>query len=332
MHFVGKGIVTMKVTRSLPVLGFALFLLISCSPSSTKELNESSAKALLKTAVASEFYYFPVGPVANLFARTRTDYRSFSGVGSGAILQQLLSRGYVLQQPEIISYPKLSGTFSGNSHWSQSAVNPDGTRTDPLCASAENEYTVAMDPDANSFSGTHVLRYGCTNLKGNGYTSLGQVAPNRSTEKFTGTIEADGRVQVGEYRQMTVLSEQKGLYTTNGSYVEQGPTGVLKLGDWSLTGKATGQKVDVKYYTYKFSPEAEKQVDQGRARAGRLEIGAVSNLRLVTDTEAIAEFSWEASLNDLGKLLTHENPKGVGHAEFGKKPDGTWFVDRWGVD
>lgn len=319
-----------SITALFPMM--FLLLLTSCSPGTTKDLNESSGLTLLKGAVANEYYYIPVGEVAGLFVRTRTDYTTFAGEGAGAILRQMLSTGYVSQQQEVINYPMLSGTFSGESHWQQSAVNPDGTRTDPLCASAENRYTVTMDPDSNTFRGTHYLRNGCINKKGNGYTSLGNVGPNESTVDFTGVVEADGRVQVAEYRQITVLSDQKGLYPSSGFYSEQGPASILKLADWTLVGKSSGRKVGVKWYTYSFSAEGQKQLDGMRARAGKLKILAVSNLRLVTETEAIGEFSWEATLNDLGKLLTNGQPKGTGHAAFGKKPDGTWFVDRWSTD
>jgi hypothetical protein len=100
----------------------------------------------------------------------------------------------------------------------------------------------------------------------------------------------------------------------------------------------------MKWYTYSLTPEGYKQIEQTRnsmeLRAGKFKIGEVTNLRLVTDTVAVANFAWEASLNDLGKTLfqyaqdelrsrnlpTNDVPKGVGEAQFAKKPDGSWII------
>ena len=65
---------------------------------------------------------------------------------------------------------------------------------------------------------------------------------------------------------------------------------------------------------------------------GDVEVGDVSDLRLMTETEAAAKFRWTASLNELGKLFfPNQLPAGMGGVAFGKKPDGTWFVDHFEI-
>src|SRR3954471_2950853 len=48
---------------------------------------------------------------------------------------------------------------------------------------------------------------------------------------------------------------------------------------------------------------------------GKVEIGEVTNLQLVTETRAAANFAWRSSQD-----------RGAGVVEFVKKPDGTWVL------
>jgi hypothetical protein len=94
-----------------------------------------------------------------------------------------------------------------------------------------------------------------------------------------------------------------------------------------------GAQADVKWYTYSWNPAFQKQIQgtgiSSTVVGGEVEIGEVSNLRLVDVTEATATFAWKLSLNNTGKtFLGDVHPSGNAEAEFGKKPDGTWFVDR----
>jgi hypothetical protein len=230
---------------------------LSCGKAtSTKELTESSARALIEQSYSNNYYPVSLAPLAPLFAKTRVDYKTFDGKGMGSVMRMFLERGLVKQTTEIISYPKLSGTFSGETHWKDAWEGTPGWT--PLCESADSEYTVEMDANSNTFSGTHTLRNGCLYQP-----EKHELLPRpKSTLKIRGTIESDGRVSVGEYRQITVLSEQVGLNTTNGTYSEQGTSAHLKLGDLDLGGKPTGQKVEVKWYTYALTPEGHKQIEE----------------------------------------------------------------------
>ncbi|MGO8787282.1 MAG: hypothetical protein ACLQVL_07860 [Terriglobia bacterium] len=100
-----------------------------------------------------------------------------------------------------------------------------------------------------------------------------------------------------------------------------------------FVGKPTGQRVEVKYFDYAFSPEIQKLIvgtgQQASIPVGSYEIGEVSGLRLLTDTEATAAFAWSVPLDDVGHAFFDDDakPAGTGEAGFGKKPDGTWFLD-----
>jgi predicted secreted protein len=68
------------------------------------------------------------------------------------------------------------------------------------------------------------------------------------------------------------------------------------------------------------------------ANAGEVKVGEVTDLQLATETNAVAHFAWELKPNKVGKILTSNNgDKGTGEVEFGKKPDGTWFVEKWAL-
>ena len=118
-------------------------------------------------------------------------------------------------------------------------------------------------------------------------------------------------------------------------YVEEGSVAVLEFGAGKrFTGKATGKKVDVIWYGCSWSPDFQKQLtragDMTYVIGGDVEVGNVTNLRLVTDTEATAKFSWGTSLNDVGKLFfPNQPPSGESNVASAKKPDGTWFVDHF---
>ena len=121
-------------------------------------------------------------------------------------------------------------------------------------------------------------------------------------------------------------------------YEEEGATAYLRQkgvkDPWVITGPASGQRVELKWYEYAFSSEVRKvQVSTSRdtlyLAGGRFEIGEVSNLQLVIGERAVANFAWQASLDKLGHIMLGEaKPNGNGTAEFAKKPDGSWVLVR----
>ena len=299
----------MKEKKLLYVsLGICLLALSSCHSTATKELNESSARDLIKTAAETRPYVTPSDSVTSLFPKSRTDYKTFSGTGDGTFVRQLLEHGYVNQQVESISYPKIAGDFVAEEH------NPCSGSNNPNGGSTREEYSIEMDPDSNSFHGTADY----------------EVCGNDSRDSLKeGTVSPDGS-----------MSAFAGIYRVSGTYSEQGSTASIDLQktmwtkNWHMVGEATGQKVQLNWYTYALSPQGDNYFVQsgpdGKGfRAGTINIGEVSNLRLVGDTDAVAKFAWDVSLNDVGKILRSTAPKGTGEAEFAKKPDGTWFLTQW---
>jgi hypothetical protein len=311
---------------------FATILSLSCGKTtSTKELTESSARALIEGFYANNYYPINVAPLVPLFAQTRIDYKTVDDkFGLGKDMRLFLERGLIEQHTETLSYPNISGIFTGEIHFA------GAMRYEPENI-IYNQYNLQMNADSNSFSGTLTISHQ------EGRSADGTIAPGpievTGVNKVTGTVQPDGSVSI-----------EGGNLGANGKYTEQGTVASLTLpgpyyqgAEWHLVGKATG-RTEMKWYTYSLTPEGYKQIEQTRnsmeLRAGKFKIGEVTNLRLVTDTVAVANFAWEASLNDLGKTLfqyaqdelrsrnlpTNDVPKGVGEAQFAKKPDGSWII------
>ena len=180
------------------------------------------------------------------------------------------------------------------------------------------------DSDTNTVSGSCAYDWGAGLGNPNGNVSGGGVR-----EQVGGTIAPDGSVVFYH----TCFSE--GGVQDRYQYSESGKSAILQSVTpnawipWMLAGTASGN-VETKYYEYSFSPDVQiTRSNQGlRVLAGRYEIGEVTNLRLVTETEASANFAWHAQLNQLGGILLEGAgiPTGTGAAEFAKKPDGSWVI------
>jgi hypothetical protein len=161
-------------------------------------------------------------------------------------------------------------------------------------------------------------------------TELHQHLTGPYRHKVTGTVETDGTVAISDP-----------VVGLRGTYREQGGKGYLAIRfpidpenePDMFVGPATGRKVDVKWHTYSWSSEMLSQiVSEGNSNyvvAGKIEIGEVSDLRLLTETQASANVTWTGVLNRMGMGLHRGSPpSGRWRVLFGKKPDGTWFVDR----
>lgn len=303
----------MRASRILTMMALLLVLVsVGCGPSAptvkvTKELNESSARELIKDRLSKETYKIPVDNITRLFARTLTDYKTVNAAaGPVADLKRLLDKGLVLQAADSVSYPKISGpfVFRGEGDWTQG-------------------WHLETVPNSNSVTG-EFFPAGPPALYGS----------ERSGAR--GTVQPDGKIELHV--------EAKGL-TWICTYAEKGSDAYLVVQSAPADnmvgnrykGSATGKRVDVKWYIYSWSPDFQKQFVHTQSGTsvigGGWEVGEVSGLRLVTDTEATAKFAWKASLNDIGKLFfPSQTPHGEFQPTFGKKPDGTWFVDRLGVN
>lgn len=288
--------------RTVGILGLAvtLALLSGCgsSVSSHKQLNESSARDLIKDRLKKEPYKIRADNISRLLGRTLKDYKNSNAENDQeATVKRLLDKGFVLQAVETASYPKISGTFtSQNNYMGYWTV-----------------YDLEVLPNSNT-------------LTGDSYRILSLDTPKGASPWWVkGSVEPDGKLKLN-----TSGSYEEAAYVEEGSAAYIDFRGGSSYGRYK--GSATRKKVDVNWYTYSWSPDLQKRLTRAGDRVyvigGDFEVGDVTNLRLVTDTEATAKFSWGASLDDVGKLFTpNQPPRGVADVDFGKKPDGTWFVD-----
>jgi len=292
---------------STVLLTVVILLTAACSSSvhSVKQLDESSARDLIKDRLTKDPYKIHADNISKLLGRTLKDYKSSpAGNEQEAIVKRLLDKAFVIQTTETVSYPKSSGTFiSQNQYVGYWTI-----------------YDLEMRPNSNVLTGDS---YRTGSLEG--------LAKPASPWWVEGSVEPDGSLRLN-----TSGSHEEA------AYVEEGPAAYIDFRGGSSYGRykgsATRKRVDVKVYTYSWSPDVlQKRLtrtgDAIYVIGGDFEVGNVSRLRLVTDTVASAEFAWKASLNDVGQIFFPiRPPDGTGEALFGKKPDGTWFVDQLSVN
>jgi len=303
-----------KAMRALSVVAFITWS-VGCSLfavgcSSSKELNERSGRALVKEATADAYYPIPLTGLAPLMQqRSLVDFGQLAalmekkGVENGTailVFGRLLDQKLIVQHVDAVSYPNIHGGFRSDSKYGYA------------------EYELEMVPNTNHIKG---VRY-----------EQGQDEAQQHQSDVTGTIDASGLVSLGPNRYQ---------------YKEEGSTAWLMDKDVSFVrnykGTVSGPMIEVKWYTYSFSPEVQAQIVKTKdapfgfglyevetVKGGSYEIGDVSGLELMTDTDAVGSFAWRASLNKFGRAFYGtEKPSGNGRVKFGKKPDGTWFVKNW---
>jgi Prokaryotic membrane lipoprotein lipid attachment site len=286
----------------------AVAFLAGCSPS--KQLNETTGRDLLEQEISKTQFMTPVSEVQHLLVRTQTDYASTSASGKNmaAVMKRLLDKGMVTAKVEVLTYPKISGKF---------VASPS-----PVCAgrvSVGDTISLENIPSSDAVKGEFV-QTGCDG--------------SEQREPVEGTVTSDGALSLGI---------GGSWLQTRASYEEHGGAADIRfslLKGYQSTdicrGKATGQKVEVKWYEYSFTPGFAGKIttaDTGPAfAAGSIEVKEVSNLRLDTETRAECTFSWEVALNNEGvAFYGTDKQTGKGQASFGKKPDGSWMVLNWGL-
>jgi hypothetical protein len=271
-----------------------------------KRLNESSAKELVQESVSKQLFKIPLSPYLSLLGPTMKDRSAPTGrTIEDSIFRHLIKQGLVSQKVDIIQYPVISGVFSGR--------RDEGSTFD------KREFNLEMVPNSNSLVGEA--------------TEIHQYWANPARHNVTGAVEPDGTVTLSDpsvgiravYKEQGAIAHLERMECQDTSY----------YGPCSFIGKASGRKVDIKWYTYSWSPEFQQKIvqigDDSAVKGGRIEIGEVSNLRLVTETEATAQVTYTAVLDNVGQCFYPAGPpKGQWRVLFGKKPDGTWFVDKLG--
>jgi hypothetical protein len=292
---------------AVAVLAIGALWAISCtsvkeatSRTSVKELNERSGRALVREAAAATYYPVSVSPIAPLMKRTLADYRQLVTTAKAnhmhfdsdtvlMVIGRLLDQNLIVQHSDTVQFPRINGSY--------------------LCerTGMYSEYKLEMIPGTNNIKGVVYQQY----------------PPAKSD--VTGAVEADGSVTLGPPR-------GSGGKTFHYQYKEDGATALLiNKGDmYGANFRGTvGPKVDTKWYTYSYSPEVQFP-EPNNANGGSYEIGDLSGLQLVDDTHAIGSFAWTVSLNKFGQAVyPFQKPSGTGRVQFGKKPDGSWFVNNW---
>lgn len=296
----------------------AIGLLSMTGCTSSKELNEKSARSLLKSLYAKVHYPIPVSLVAPLMTRTPVSYGSIVETLKNKqvkenvavyIVKRLLDAKLVTETVEAVNYPNIHGKF----------------RAEPksYCQYCFDEYELEMVPNTNQLKGVR--------------SEQRQNESGQRHNNVTGVVEANGIVSLGRDRFQ---------------YKEEGGTASLMDQDrFNITnyhgGNVGGSMVAMKWYTYAFSPELKAQIEktqvptfggfgtatQDTLNGGGYDIGEVTDLQLgITPTMASASFAWTASLNKIGKIFYESDvPTGKGRVTFVRKPDETWVIKDWCV-
>ncbi len=307
--------------KRLFALIFVVALPITGGCVTTKTLTEANARILIQEFMRAHKQnpLVQIGALPQLMKRTLVDYTLYPATGNqwNNILKRLLDHKFVIQHLDVISYPKISGTFAFSP---KPGVSANGTTVGII------EYRLESVPASNKLIGTRNETWTWTNT---------HAVASTNTEKVEGTFGADNKISLvwglGYSPEYTYIEENgKAIIRSSVPCCYQCPICVT-----DYVGKPTGQKIETRWYWYEFNPEFQKQfilgVDQQPyVPVGTYQIGAVSDLRLTTGTSAEAKFKWNSTLNDAGRVLYGNDAKlaGEGGATFVKKPDGTWFVDR----
>jgi hypothetical protein len=296
---------------------FATGILITAGCSSSKELNEKSARSLLKDQYAKVHYSIPVSLVAPLMTRMPVSYASVVDTLKTKqvkenvavyIVKRLLDAKLVTETVDTVKYPNIRGKF----------------RAEPksYCNYCFDEYELEMVPNTNQLKGVR--------------SEQRQNESGQRHGNVTGVVDTSGLVSLGRDRFQ---------------YKEDGATAWLMDQDrFNITnykGTSSGSTLEAKWYTYVFSPELKAQIEktqvptfggfgsaeQDTFNGGGYDIGDVSDLQLgLTPTMASASFAWKASLNKIGTIF-YENdiPTGKGRVTFVRKPDEIWVLKDWCV-
>lgn len=296
--------------------------LFTAGCSSSKELNEKSARALLREHYAKIHYPIPVSLIAPLMIRTPVSYASVTDAlktakvkdnVAGYIVQRLVDAKLVKETVETVSYPNIHGNF----------------RKD-CCDGALDVYDLTLD--SGRITGTRYQTGRASQVDGfvteAGLVTLSTRDQQGGVSPFANSLEPH-QFQYQENDATAHLNSKGGMWVAN------------------YLGSPGGTRVQGKMYTYSFSPELKAQVEKTKMptfggfgseeqetfNGGGYDIGEVTDLQLgITPTMASASFAWTASLNKIGKIFYGDDvPKGKGRVTFVRKPDETWTMKDWCV-
>lgn len=296
----------------MKAIAAVLVVALSTACGSARVLDEARARTLIEEGLRAESFLTSITHITPLMTRSSNNYldaKAGTATGPAFRLRQLVEQGLVRQSAESVSYPDVSGTWIYQNEYTR------GYNT------YSDNFTIQlrMVGKSNSVTGT------CRTLR----TSRGLGSTrDQNSGPVTGTVTSEGVVALNGYR-FCFGNQQPVSYR----YREEGSVAYLQpfnSEDRTYRGDASRRRVEVTWYKYEFSPEVRRSDSRGReaqVSAGTFDVGVVTNLQLVGETNAAANFAWTVSLNKIGlTLLGDVRPSGTGVARFVKKPDGTWVL------
>lgn len=292
-------------TASVIFLSTITVLTNGCA--ATKNLTEGTARDLIRDYARTQKLapVISLNPAVLLQRGTKIDYNALLPTGPNGILRRMMDHKYLVQTSHVVSYPKISGTFSYIGPKDRKVIRSAFTTIDE-----DYEYSLQSVPGTNQLTGT--MRHIPTNHKNN----------------VTGTIGLDNKVQLNGTNRVYIEEGGKAILRASGPGCYQCPIVVT-----DFVGRATGEKITMTLYDYSFSPEFMKLVTGSRPLSvvsGSYELGDVTNLLLSTETRAEASFTYKSIPNDVARILLDEGAvtqTRSGVVRFAKKPDGTWVVE-----
>lgn len=288
----------------------SVLLCFGCSSSdSTKSLDESSAKEMVQRKLSREKANIPIYRIfGECIPTTRTDFSTLASSDRLFVCRKLMEAGFLDKHPQTRYYPLVAGTFA--------AKTPNGT----------DEFDLHIAPNSKSSC--------CALMIVGTYTSIGRWGRNPLSD-VTGRVDPTGKVELDIHPASGLIifpSSQTGTYIENGdkAYLKMNANGLEEY-----VGKATKQKFELQWYTYAWNPAFystfSSEQENAEVPIGQYQVEEVSDLKLVSDTEASCAYTFTVRPNRFGAVVWSLVPTRLrtrsGEAEFAKRPDGKWFLD-----
>ena len=303
-----------------------LALVVGCEGgSSTKNLTESSAKRMLVAKISADNkdnYLLNFDAVSETIREPiREDYAdgTYRINDPRLAVGRLIKAGYIIQSRKEFTVPNVSGNYKVELTWPKE-VSSIALRN------AIYTFSLSMEPTFSTVSG----KYSVDSWVNSGQETMSANGP------LIGSVSQDGTVQLAYVTQYGSRIEEAYKFSTSGQGVTlTGNQPFLNgIPTMTLTGSGAGGTISVPSFTYvfsdKFKPVAPPNANQ--IVAGKIVVDEVSNLLLVTETIAQANFTWHVTFNDAAKALTGQTTaSGAGQMTFGKQPDGNWVLAEYHI-
>jgi hypothetical protein len=309
-----RAFLTMCVPVALIIAG------VGCS--NQRQLTPESAKKMIIGASDTKGKPFSVSyarlePV--VMASTLENYAE-GQYPPGSAKQQikdLIAGGYVSQSKEIKRIPIISGEYSGTySEWNVTASFENVPDTDTIRGSFAQLHRPSQCHEGGQIGGvlgpdgSGLVEFVYT--KGGGCFSRGEQASALLTK-------SDGT---------TFKGSCDGMWSDAAA---GGVSGTMKCNLVFHSPNPPSNYTEATRFHYSFDNKftaLAAQPQQKLISAGSITVDIVQNLLLgPSETMASGEFQWHVEFNDPARIIEgKQTTQGLGHAEFGKQPDGNWVL------